>query len=303
MADEMGLQAEDIEFGMALEEGEPDDEYQLRQKNLGKIQHKKLTGFDRREPMVVYGLRDATIHGTDSAGTPCSLIVFRWYLHQRERGKRFKSLRIRILFATTRKADPWYHPRVRAVAPDGTYSLQETPVKVESKVTGEGSLDMGFGGPSAGLKAGFELSRAVETADRVIINGSSYSDYRDEEQGDPDRCNAVEWNLFENAAARSGLPAFFRTAVLLERRDGDEEKFTAVFSVCAEVDPFTDAMATVKKVFGIIPRDDPVIFDPTMKEKSEFNGFSENLDSVDLEDVCKFEMYKAAPGSGGGPAF
>lgn len=140
MADELIPREEDIQFGMRIEEGRAEEEFQPRIKNMGKIQRKKITGFDRHEPMVVYGLRDATVHGTNVAGMPCSLVIFRWYLHQRVRGKRFKSLRISITFSTERKdkdgkTDTFYYPHVAAVAPNGTFSLMPSVVTNESTVS------------------------------------------------------------------------------------------------------------------------------------------------------------------------
>ena len=299
---------EQIEYGSSLEEveyenseDELNNEYEPRLKNHGKIQRTKITGFDQRQPMAVYGQRDDTIHGSDADKTPYTLIVFRWHLHQRELGKRFKSLRICIVFTTTRKdgssRDVWYDPNVKAVSPNGTYSLMPSTMSSTAKKTVEGSLGAGFAGATADVKLGYELSQTYETAHQITINGSEYSDTRGAEQGDPDLCNAVEWNLFENEASRSGLPTFFRTAVLLERRKGDMEKFNAAVTLRAQVDSVTDTMSKVKKLFGVIPRDDPVIFDPRApKEASQYDAYINKLDMLPLEDVCKYVMYKALPG-------
>jgi hypothetical protein len=298
MADELITREEDIEFGMVMEEGGVEDEYQPRIKNLGKIQRTKLTGFDRREPMVVYGLRDVTIHGTSSTGTPCSLIIFRWYLHQRQRNKRFKSLRISITFATqckdrAGKIDGYYHPHVATVAPNGTFALMPTVVKNESKISTEASIDADFGGPSIGAKVGYELSRTYETNKQITINGTEYPNYGRHEQEDPDRCNAVEWNLFENDGSSSGLPTFFRTAVLLERRLGDKSNFTAAITTKAEVDNLVDAKTKMKDLFGFIPHDDPVLFDPSAKGDTSYKVFETKLDQVSIEDKCRFVMFRA----------
>lgn len=307
MADSLD-HTEEIEYGMSLDEveyenseDELNNEYEPRLKNKGKIQRVKITGFDQRQPMAVYGQRDDTIHGHDAKKTPYTLIVFRWHLHQRELGKRFKSLRICIVFTSARKdgasRDVWYDPNVKRVSPNGTYSLMPSMMSSTAKKSIEGSLGAGFAGADASLKLGYELSQTYETEHRITINGSEYSDTRGAEQGDPDRCNAVEWNLFENEASRSGLPTFFRTAVLLERRRGDMERFNAAFTLRAQVDSVTDTMAKVKKLFGVIPRDDPVIFDPRAPEEiSPYNEYVNKLDEVPLEDVCKYVMYKALPG-------
>ncbi|MBE3047544.1 hypothetical protein IMZ48_34535 [Candidatus Bathyarchaeota archaeon] len=224
------LTEDELEFGIAIHD-EDTGEYVPRISNMRKIQREKITGFDRREPMVVYGRRDATIHGKNTNGVPCSLIVFCWYLHERERGRRFRSLRITASFATSRpKApgsgdrDPFYDPCVLAVAPHGTYGLMPTTTAVEKKTLGEASIEAGFGGPKVGGKTGFELTQAGDHTHTITVNGMPCSYYeRGEPPGDPDRCNAAEWNLSENDARKNGLPTFFRTAVLLERRSGDSD--------------------------------------------------------------------------------
>lgn len=295
MADYPSMDDNEIQYGMVLEEAENED-YQPRLKNKGKIQRTKVTGFDQRLPMVVYGLRDDTIHGTDTKGTPCSLMVFRWYLHQREPKKRFKSLRINIVFSTTKKngsaVDHWYDPSVRTVAPDGTYSLMHTTNTVEQKVTTGGNISGGFGGPSAGVKVGYELTQSVETTDQIIINGKEYSDYEGD-AGEADRCNAVEFNLFENISQKSGLPTFFRTAILVERRKRDTHQFTATVTTVCQVSLVDDASRKFKDLIGVIPKDDPIIFDPKKEETSQFSEFKERLDEVSLEEHCKFIMYRA----------
>ncbi len=111
----------DVQFGMILEETENDsdyeDEYQPRQRNLGKVQHRKFTGYDQRLPMVIYGFREETVHGTSADGVPHTLIVFRWGLQQRRSGRRFKSATIKAVFQTMRKKpggggfDAFYDPR------------------------------------------------------------------------------------------------------------------------------------------------------------------------------------------------
>lgn len=295
--------AETFDFGIELVEVAPDDEYQPRLQNKGKIERINVTGFDRKLPMVVYGIREATVHDTDSQKLPCTLIVFRWFLHQRERGKRLRSLRIRVVFATERKVgkanDTFYDPHVRGVAPNGTFSLLQTTQTIEQKATAEGSLEAGFGPASAGAKMGYELTRSVETADRVIINGQAINDYRGQSQGDPDRLNAVEWHLFENESQASGLPTFFRTAVLLERRRHDSERFTATVALSMEMGSVEDAVSKLKSMVGLIPRDDPIIFDPKLKRTNplRFDEYSQNLDMYPLEDECKFVMFKTIPES------
>ncbi|KAE8440735.1 hypothetical protein EG329_006630 [Mollisiaceae sp. DMI_Dod_QoI] len=314
------LTEENIEFGVALRTEDPSrdpaqDPFQFRMPNNKAIQRTNITGFDRREPMVVYGMRDATTHGTDSDGMPCTLIVFNWYLHSRARGKRFKSVRITINFATTRSRDgtaassttttnpkarnPYFDPAVRAIAPAGTYSVLRVPVRTDTKTTAEANVAGGYMGVSGGIKVAYELTRTIETTDSIVVNGMPLFDAHGGGGGDPDRLSGVEWHLFEDSTHQTGLPTYFRTALLLERRAGDKENFTAAFHIKTEIGAVDDVLASVRELFGIIPRDEPVIFSPAHKDakKDRFDGVSGKLETVSLEDECKIVMYKetAAP--------
>lgn len=315
------LVPEDIQFGMIMEETAGDDsdddnpEYVPRQRNLGKVQHRKFTGFDQRLPMVIYGTREETVHGTSADGVPHTLIVFRWALQQRARGRRFQSVRLRAAFQTTRRKgssgssavtagngggggiDAYYDPHVVRVVPSGTYSMLPTTVTQTRTRAVEGGLEAGVELAKATAKVTYELSESVEATRQIVINGSEKNDYdsrtAEEDVGDPDRCNVAEWNLFENEANGSGLPTCFRTAVLLERRGEDEAGFLCTFSIRGHVDVLTDSVTSVKRFFGVVPRDDPIIFDPSVDEGGPLAGWKDKLDEIDLLDYCKFVMFKA----------
>ncbi|EPS38009.1 hypothetical protein H072_8244 [Dactylellina haptotyla CBS 200.50] len=210
----------------------------------------------------------------------------------RSKGKRIKNLRISVIFTTERKSgetiDYFYDPDVRTVPPAGTYSMMPTDTSVEEKRAFESSLIATFGGVKAALKSVYELTQSKVTTDRITINGRTYSEYK---TGDPDRCNAVEWHLFENNSQKSGIPTFFRTAVLLERRPGDTEKFTGVFSIRMGVDVLFDTKRWVKKVFGLGIKDEPVVFDLTKVEETRLGQFRDKLEPVPLEKECRFVTY------------
>lgn len=281
--------------------------YIPRIKNMGKIQRENLTGeLKGNLPVIVFGRRDLTLHGTTEGGTPATLVIFKWYLHERERGKRFQSLRITFTFRTKRphpaggkgRVDAFYDPTVVGVAPRGTYGLLRTTETRGVKTTAEASLTGGFGGiAQGGGKLGYELSRSAETSHHITINGMESNEHEDGEDYNPDHYNTVEWNLFENDSQSSGLPTFFRTAVLLERHRRDAEQFTGTFQLESDVNGMSNVLRGFKKFFGRLPKDDPVVFDPsappTAKE-ADLMAFRYKLDKVDLEETVKFVMYKEA---------
>lgn len=118
--------------------------------------------------------------------------------------------------------------------------------------------------------------------------------------GDPDRCNVAERNLVENGAARSGLPTLFSTDVLLERRAGDGARFLSTFTIRGCVDGFTDAATGIKRLFGIVPRDDPIIFNPQMVEEKDLGGEGKDEhDEFDMFGQCKYVMFKTGLDSAG----
>lgn len=302
-APDLELVPEDVEFGMVMEEivDDNDPEYVPRQRNLNKPQHRKFTGFDQRLPVVIYGIRRVTVHGTSSASVPHTLIVFHWTIQQRNTERQFKWVKLRAMFQTKRQRvngviDPYYDPHVVDLEPKGTYSMLPVPVTTSRTRAVEGAVEVGVEYAKGTGKVTYELSQTVEAKDCIIINGSEQNDYNKralDEVGDPDRCNVVEWNLIENHATRSGLPTSFHTAVLLERRDEDEEQFLCTFSVRGSVDPYTDAVTRVKRWFGIIPRDDPIIFDPKIVEEGDIEkDWKNKLDEVGLFGLCKYVMFK-----------
>ncbi|KAL2265879.1 hypothetical protein VTJ83DRAFT_6979 [Remersonia thermophila] len=296
-----------VEFGVVLEEAEHNEEYEddyvPRLRNYGKVQRRKVTGYDQNLPMVIYGYREETVHGTSQDGAPSTLLVFRWALQQRKKGRRFKSATIKVCFQTERKkpeskgggSDAFYDPNVVAVEPNGTYSMLETPVEVTRTRVTEAGLEAGIDLAKATVGVGYELSTTATTTDQIIITSMERNEYDDDmldSVGDPDRCNVAEWRVFENSATRSGLPTLFWTAVLLERRPGDTARFTATFTIRAQVDDVTDALISFKRFIGRIPKDDPIIFDPAIDEKGRLEAFKDKLDLVPLMEECKFVMYK-----------
>ncbi|XDG10285.1 hypothetical protein ABKA04_009900 [Annulohypoxylon sp. FPYF3050] len=299
--EDLEILPEKIEFGMAL------NEQQARQRNYGKVQHRKFTGFDQQLPMVIYGYREETVHGTSTDGRPHTLVVFRWGLLQRRPGRRFKSARLKAVFGTARVKhsssgvchDTYYDPNVVMVEPNGSYSMLSTDVTIARTRGVEAGLEVGGGWLAKGIaKASHELSTTTISIDQIIINGTERNEYKTNDfVGDPDRCNVAEWHLFENSAARSGLPTFFRTAVLLERREGDTSRFTANFSIHAEVDFSTDTWTRFKRYLGLIPHDDAIIFDPSIDERGKLTAYKDRLDQAPLFELCKFIMFKSGAAS------
>ncbi|KAG5752044.1 hypothetical protein H9Q70_005331 [Fusarium xylarioides] len=286
--------AEPKGFAVPLEEVN-EEEFELRIKAHGKKQHRNFTGYDQNSPAVVYGYRHATVHGSfmdsQDQSQDCSLLILDWHFLPRDPSKRFKFVRINVVFQGPEGCSVWDEPAVSNMAPKGSFALCKTDFTEERKRDLEASFGAEFGG-SAGLKAVYGLSNSTTIEDKVRITGQPYLDYGTGGERDPDRCNAIEWNLFENTSQRSGLPTYVRTAILLSRETDDE--FTASFTIRAKVGFLTDMESKLKRVLG--SKDDPIVFVPGMKEKTAFGDVAHELHKVNLLDECVIVMDNDVPG-------
>lgn len=68
--------------------------------------------------------------------------------------------------------------------------------------------------------------------------------------------------ILENESQRSGVPSFLRTALLPKRRANDDGQFLGHVSMRYKISPFADFKETVLNALAVLPRDDPIIFDP-----------------------------------------
>lgn len=291
----------DDQFHLELEEVD-EEEFELRIKSYGKKQHRNFTGYDQKGPAVVYGRRFATVHGrlidddgNDKAGT---LIILDWNFQSRDPDKRFKFVRINMVFAGPEGCLSWEEPAVYKMVPQGRFSLLRSTFTEEKKKSLAASLGIQPSLVSADVSPSYELSRTTEIEDSVHVSGQTYLDYSQGPERDPDRPNAIEWTFSENTSQRSGLPTVVRTPVLLARET--DAPFTATFSIRTKVSATSDLNMRFKKLLGQKEQDDPIVFDPTMKEKTPLNQYSGALHEVDLMHECAFILNHAVPGPQGG---
>lgn len=287
----------DDQFELELDEVD-EEEFELRIKAYGKKQHRNITGYDQKGPAVVYGRRFATGHGNlvDENGNekPGTLVIFDWNFQSRDPEKRFKFVRINMVFAGPKGCPAWEEPAVYKMVPQGTFSLLRTTYTEEKKKSLAASLGIQPSLVSADVSPSYELSRTTEIGDSILVSGQTYLDYSRGPERDPDRPNAIEWTFSENTSQRSGLPTIVRTPVLLVRETDDA--FTATFSIRTKVSATSDLNLRVKKLLGKTEEDDPIIFDPTMKENTPLNKFSSALHEIDLMNESAFIINHAVPG-------
>ncbi|CZS79656.1 unnamed protein product [Fusarium graminearum] len=199
-------------------------------------------------------------------------------------------VRINAVFQGTKGCKSWDEPSVYDIAPKGSFGLCRTNFTEEKKKDLEASLGAQFGG-SASLKAVYGLSNSTVIGDKITISGQTYLDCNIGAEHDPDACNAVEWNFYENKSQRSGLPTYVRTAILVRRET--DEKFTATFTIRAKVGILTDMESSLKRLLGY--KDDPIVFVPGMKEKTVFDDMTDELHKINLLDQCIVIMDNDVP--------
>jgi hypothetical protein len=268
-----------------------DEEFELRIKAHGKKQHRNFTGYDQTGPAVVYGYRHATIHGeledTEGEQKAGSLIILDWNFLSRDPRKRFKFVRVNVVFAGPEGCKAWEEPAVHQIAPRGSCALLKTTYTENNKKSLEATFGAEFGG-KLDAKLGYEVSTSTKVADKLRLSGQPYLDFTTGPERDPDRLNAVEWNFFENESQKSGVPTYVRTAILLSREN--DYDFTATFTIRAKIGTLTDIGAKLKKLLGRKEEDDPIVFAPGTKEKTVYDSHVNELHKINLLDQCVFIM-------------
>jgi hypothetical protein len=135
-----------------------------------------------------------------------------------------------------------------------------------------------------GGSAKLETTVSQTTSDEARVTGHISDDGYGKGVG-------AKWVLHENPSIGSGTPSFLRCAILLNRKY-DEENFECSIKVKAEADWKTELK---NKFFGETPRDDPILFDPTLpstnKLRTDYD--TENLGALDLDEFVEIVFGKS----------
>ena len=254
--------------------GDEGAEYHERRRNeIGQIQRQNVV--DRNGRLVVQCDLSEVVHGQLSSDVnssePATVIIFDFRFLPTRQSCRFTNVDISVTFRDE-KGRGWYDPEVRQIAPLGRFSLQPTTKKIELKRSGNASLS---GGAVVPVGAGFacELTQSVsQTFEMRVVGMTTFA--KGKASG---RKNIARWSLLENTSQTSGVPSYLRTAVLLCRRPGDDEG--SQFTASVEIDARVDFVSSLRNMFGSIPEDDPVIFDPREKPTTT------EIDKEDLGNV------------------
>jgi hypothetical protein len=248
----------------------------------------EVTGSDRQgsaSRMAIHGRMPTVVHGFQGT-TPHTLIIFEWSVwneNPSHSSTRFREVTITVSFSahgSRRDANPkarrlaakgngptYFDPSVVTLTPQHTSWYSPTTHAVAVKHGVDFSLKGTVGpvtiGPvTIGPRLWCEASRTAHRTDATEISGSRATVGPGHTGARP---NAVRWYLKENASQASGIPAFMRTAVLVERRPKDNGQFVGRVDVEYRVSPFHDFREVVWKALGKLPVDQPIVFDPMVK--------------------------------------
>ena len=259
-------------FDVGVEEG-GDEGSGFRFQNDPSRPQQRSNITERKGAIDVRCVGKDVIHGFLKEGEdPATLIVYEFQFDPRKPGRRIISIDAEFAFASRVGGA---EPEVLSIAPKGRQQLVETKQTESTTNSREGKLGAAqFGAELAGsLKWEKTISR--ETTDATTIVGTI--DTKGRNYGAP---NAVSWTLLENGSTQTGVPSFFRTAVLLKREDDGE--FESTFQIKVKA----DMASRLSSLFGSTPKDDPIIYDPTMKPTNKLRKYdTDNLEEINLQDL------------------
>jgi len=204
----------------------------------------------------------------------CTLIVVQFRFESNGIAARIKEAHAVFTFAAMEmdKTDP----EVMSMYPDGSFFIQPT-VQHEQVLKG---AEANVGGGAAGAQVGgilkMESTVERETIDYTRVRGS-IDVLRASGFGKP---NAVSWDLFENATAKTGVVTYFQGAILLKRKNMDP--FKASISVKATA----DTTSRISTLFKKDEKDDDVWYDPRKPSTNRLHKYdADNLGAVDLRSL------------------
>lgn len=259
-----------------VEGAESDEHSTYRTQNDPRRPQQRQNVVERKGAVDVRCTALDVVHGyLEPEGDPATLLVFEFRLDSRKRARRIMDASISFTFASD---DPKIagDPEVIQIAPRGRMIL--VPTKQQESTTRGGDVNIGGGvmGATLGGSAKWEKTVSRETSDATAVVGSI--DLVGRNYGGS---NSASWTLLENKSMATGVPALVRTAVLLKRED-DETDFRASFKIHAQA----DMVSSLEKVFGRTPRDDPILYSPTLKPTNKLRKYDrDRLGAVDLAEL------------------
>ncbi|KAK4458239.1 hypothetical protein QBC42DRAFT_277227 [Cladorrhinum samala] len=210
-----------------------------------------------------------------------TLLVYDIHLESSKRSRRITSAAVKFEFSSSEPGQP--SPKVLRIAPFRKWSVSPSTQQEATTVGGELSIGAEFVA-NVGATAKWEKTVSRTTEDEAQVTGSIWSD----DFGNP---RSAKWVLTENRSTKSGVPSFFRCAILLGR------SHNGLFESQVMIEVDSDWKSKVERLFGSTPRDDPVLFDPEFPPTNKLRkqGYDmDNLESLDLHAEFAAIRFSAA---------
>jgi hypothetical protein len=264
------------------------------------LRSRNLEGEDIRQVLINQGNHGhefitraeivAVASGTLTENGPlATIVIFRFNFVSLKKAvkRRFVSAKIKVEFSDVRSRGNM-DPEVFAISPDGEDHLEKHTLKkdvdrsVHAGVAAIKGVDVGFewGVSETKEKEYWVKQMGIKFNSRTTFTGSD---------------NTAIWQLVENPSKKQGIPRFFQTAVLLQRRGDD--KVSMKITIESEIDvPSTLKRALTRRFFGgVVPEPvDPINISSKMfkigdlDDADELKENSPALKSMKTLNMSKF---------------
>ncbi|KAL4941935.1 hypothetical protein BDV06DRAFT_222631 [Aspergillus oleicola] len=255
----------------------------FRTQNQSPTDWNRRTVIQRKGPVTVHCSLLEVVHGklgvdqgidTNDDGALATLLVFNFRFTRQQHSRRVIRASIHIEFSGADAQSS--RPTVWEIAPYDTWTVVPTTDHEEKMRAMEVTIGTPGAGPvNAGFTAKLEKLRIRDISDATTVSGSiELSD--DVNSGE---CNCAAWTLLENQTRKTGVPASLRTGVLLKRENN------AIFHAMVKISCVADWKTQLESMFGRIPMDDPVLFNPGLEPTRAQKKKKYNPDALLRSDV------------------
>lgn len=234
----------------------------------------------------IRGTSKVIIHGSLSPKSEeaATLLVYEFTFNPTGRFRRIASATIQFEFSYCEPKMPGLE--VYSIAPSsdaGRWSLAETIGKEHTENSTNTNLSLGYQGLSAGGVRTWAKSVDRDIKDSTTITGDTTCDAYGKETG-------AKFVLLENGSARpkTGIPSFFRLAILLKREVEDEE-----FQCTVNIEVKADWKTRMTNFFAAKTYDDPIYFNPSLAPVNKIREFDGKFNIRDLASTNLDELFDA----------
>jgi hypothetical protein len=276
------------EFRFDLQpEGNADSTYHTLDAFPGQVERANVYDYGSALNMQM-NLVDV-IHGTMSPeGLPATLVIadFQFISHEKSRRLPRANNEFRFRDLDPNDANP---PEVFAIAPQGSFSMNQTEKTQELKRAAKADVGAAF---VANVTTGLEWSLTETQTKYSAARLTGIMTMKDRKR---EPRNVAKWSLEENERDEKGIPSLLRAAILLRRRT--YERFLASIALETKIDWKTHYNLETRKGGGDI---DPVTFDPSRTRTTPVPAYIDptNLGFVNLDALAAVQSVtsiQAAP--------